>query len=545
MFDILITGGKVIDGGGGPWFRADVGVRGDRITALGRLGQAQARIRIDAAGKVVTPGFIDAHVHGDLMLLANPLHEPAIRQGVTTYLIGQDGESMAPASAATLEHMRRYTAGFNGNPPEVRLNLSPQPPSPIRRGGRGGEVPIRRGGEVGFLSVADYLHCFDRRCALNVAYLIPNGSVRMEALGLATRAATPEELRHMRRLVREGMEQGAVGLSSGLDYIPSRYADTEELIALCEEIAPFGGVYVTHMRRYDPAGLDGSMDEVFRIGQEADVAVHVSHFNVQAALGLAKLDAGRAGGVDATFDLYCYLAGSTILGMIALPPWVQEGGTEATLERLRDPSIRRKLEDWFATPDRGPLDQVRLSYVEAEAYRHLEGQTLADAARENHPTLGELVCDVLVASNMVVGCVAPHRQRGEEDVRALMRHPGMMAGSDGIFVGGRPHPRGCGCFARYLGPYVRDFHTWPLEEAVTKLSGHAARRFQLKDRGLLREGFAADVVVFDPDVIQDRSTYDDGKKLATGVEHVLVNGELVLHAGRRTPALPGRALRRG
>src|SRR5262245_17770132 len=208
MFDILITGGRVIDGSGLPWFRADVGIRGDRVAAVGPLAHAEAALRLDATGQVVSPGFIDAHVHGDLMLLADPYHEPAIRQGVTTYIIGQDGSSMAPASSATLDYMRHYTAGFNGNP----------------------DVPSV------WSNVAEFLDRFDRNCALNVAYLVPNGNVRIEAMGLETRPPTDAELRHMRRLVREGMEHGAVGLSSGLDYIPSRYADGAELIALCEEI---------------------------------------------------------------------------------------------------------------------------------------------------------------------------------------------------------------------------------------------------------------------------------------------------------------------
>lgn len=514
MFDLLITGGRVVDGSGNPWFLADVGIQGDRITAIGRLGPAEARVRIDVAGKVVAPGFIDAHVHGDLMLLADPLHEPAIRQGVTTYIIGQDGVAMAPASPTTLDYMRSYTAGFNGNP-ELTQRWS---------------------------SVAEYLACFERRCAVNVACLIPNGNVRMEVMGLETRPPTPDELTRMGRLVREGMEHGAIGLSSGLDYIPSRYADTEELIALCSAMAPYGGVYVTHMRRYDPDGVLGSMDEVFRIGREANVPVHISHFNSQAELVLPKLDTGRVAGVDVTFDLYCYLAGSTILGMLALPPWVQEGGIRPTLERLARPEVRERLRESFANP-RGPLETVRLSSVANPAYRRHEGQILDEAARDAGKEMGEFICDILLASDMEVGCVAPHLRRGEEDVIGLMRHPAMMAGSDGIFFGGYPHPRGCGCFARYLGHYVRIERAWRLEEAVQRLSAHAARRFGLKDRGLLREGMAADVVVFDAERIADRSTYEDGRQLAVGVEHVLVNGELVLHDGRRTAALPGRALR--
>lgn len=523
MFDILITGGRVVDGSGLPWFTADVGIRGDRIAAIGKLAGAEARTRLDATGKVVAPGFIDAHVHGDLMLLADPLHEPAIRQGVTTYILGQDGVAMAPASPATLDHMRRYTAGFSGGTLPETADVLPR--------GR-------------FLSVAEYLALFDQRTALNVATLVPNGNVRLEVMGLATRLAHPDEIEKMARLVREGMEQGAVGLSSGLDYIPSRYASTEELALLCREIAPFGGVYVTHMRSYVPESVLASMDEVYQIGREAGVGVHISHFNSKADLVLPKIDAGRAAGVDVTYDLYCYLAGCTILGMIALPPEAQEGGVDATLARLQDPGLRASLHEGFGGP-RGPLDKVRLSWIASEKYRHLEGLTLAEAAGQAGLPLGDFICEVLQASRGSVCCIAPHQNRSEADVRALLGHPAMMAGSDGIFTGGNPHPRGWGCFARYLGYYARDQRAWSLEHAVRQLSYHAARRYQLTDRGLLRNGMAADVVVFDPDTVVDRATFAAGRELAVGMEQVLVNGELVLHEGQRTPALPGRGLHRG
>jgi N-acyl-D-amino-acid deacylase len=364
----------------------------------------------------------------------------------------------------------------------------------------------------------------------------------MEVMGLETRAPTADELRRMGRLVREAMEQGAVGLSSGLDYIPSRYASADELAALCHEIAPFGGVYVTHMRRYDPDGVLGALDEVIGIGRDSGAAVHVSHFNSRAELVLPKVDEARASGTDLTYDLYCYVAGSSILGMVALPPEVQEGGIEATLPRLREPAVRARLGEGFGGP-RGPLDAVRLSYVAAPEYRRYEGRMLREAAAEAGASLGDFVCDVLAASGMAVGCVAPHRQRTEEDVRQLTRHPAMMAGSDGIFTGGSPHPRGWGCFARYLGHHVREAGTWSVEQAVQHLAVHTARSFGLADRGMLRAGMAADVVVFDPDAIADRATYEDGRQPAVGVNHVVVNGELVLHDGRRTAALPGRALR--
>ncbi len=392
--------------------------------------------------------------------------------------------------------------------------------------------------------MADYLALFDHRCALNVACLIPNGNLRMEVFGLENRPPTAEELRRMGQLVREGIEQGAVGLSTGLDYIPSRHASTEELIALCREMAAYDGVYVTHQRRYDPEGVLASMDEVYRIGRESGVPVHISHFNSQAEIVLPKIDAGRRQGIDVTYDLYCYLAGSTILGMIALPPWVQEGGIDATVARLRDAGVRQQLRTGF-TALRAPLESIRLSFVARPDQRYLEGTTITEAAELTAKDPADFICDLLVDSDMAVGCVVPHQRRTSADVRQLMRHPCMMAGSDGIYTGSHPHPRGCGCFARYLGHYVRDEPTWRLEEAVQHLSLHCARRFGLKDRGLIREGMAADVVVFDPAAIADRSTFDEGCNLAVGMDTVLVNGEAVLLHEKRTPAIPGRGLRRG
>jgi N-acyl-D-amino-acid deacylase len=235
--------------------------------------------------------------------------------------------------------------------------------------------------------------------------------------------------------------------------------------------------------------------------------------------------------------------------MIVLPPWVQEGGAEPTLARLADPAVRARLATEGGDGPRGPIDDVRLGYVEAPAYRSYEGLTLAEAARAAGKAAGraglmEFACDVLLASGLAVGCVVPHRARGEADVRSLMRHPVMLGGSDGIFTGGHPHPRGYGCFARYLGPYVRDTLTWTLEEAVQHLAGQPARRLGLSDRGLIRPGLAADLVVFDPARIADRATYERGREPAVGMEHVLVNGEPVLLHGERTKARPGRALRR-
>jgi N-acyl-D-amino-acid deacylase len=519
MFDLLLRGGWVLDGSGGPPFRADVGVRGDRVAAVGPLEGAEAARALDVAGMYIAPGFIDAHVHGDLMLLADPIHLPALRQGVTTYLLGQDGSAFAPASPATMDYMRRYTAGFNGNPAEVVSDWQ---------------------------TVADYLSRFDGTTALNVAYLIPNGNLRLEVIGLDPRPATDAELRAMQRLVCAGMEAGAVGLSTGLDYIPSRYADAREIAALCEAIVPAGGIYVTHIRAYGDDAPIG-MDELYQITRASGVAAHISHYNGRAEVLLPLIDRGLAAGLDLTFDTYPYLAGSTILGMVALPPEIQTGGIDATLGRLADATVRARLNtEWFSKPTAYPLDTITIAMAAHPDYQWAEGRNLVEAAREAGLAPGDFVCEILLACAMAVGIVGFRPDgRTEADLRALMRHPSHMAGSDGIFQGGFPHPRGWGAFARYLGRHTRLLHdyTWPA--AITHLSTHAARRFRLLDRGLLRPGFAADIAVFDPATVIDRSTYASGRAPAEGVQHVLVNGVPVLENGELTGATPGRALRRG
>ncbi len=518
-FDLILKNGSVIDGSGGPPFRADLAVKGDKVAAVGNLQAATAPKVLDVTDHYLVPGFIDAHVHGDLVLLADPVHLPALKQGVTTYIIGQDGSAFAPASPATMDYMRRYTAGFNANP---------------------------TGLDSPWNSVAEYLERFEGTTALNVAYLIPNGNVRMEVMGLDPRPATDAEVRAMQDLVRQGMDEGAVGLSTGLDYIPSRYANAREIAALCEVIVPQNGVYVTHMRGYGPNAPTG-MHEVYEIAKLSGVAGHVSHYNGPAEVMLPLMDQGLALGLDLTFDTYPYLAGSTILGMVALPAWVQEGGIEATVDRLGDAETRARLNaEWFSKETPYPLDTTTISMVTNADWQWAEGHTVVEAAEHAKLAPGDFVCEILRASGMMVGIVGFRTgERTEDDVRAIMKHPGHMAGSDGIFCGGFPHPRGWGAFARYLGYHTRDLGDFTWAEAVTHLSSHAARRYRLTDRGLLRPGFAADIAVFDPVIVADRSTYADGRALAIGMAHVVVNGVLALEHGEATGATPGRALRRG
>jgi N-acyl-D-amino-acid deacylase len=519
QYDYILRGGWVIDGSGGPPYLADVAVLETLVGDVGRLDGAQAAHVLDVTGHYVVPGFIDTHVHGDLELLADPIHLPALRQGITTYILGQDGSAFSVGNEATLSYMRQYTAGFNGP---------------------------HRGLELGWRSFDECLSRYDRRCAQNVAMLVPNGNLRLDAMGLDPRQATATELEHMRRLAREALEAGAIGISSGLDYIPSRYADSRELEAICHELAEIGGVYVTHMRAYGRRAAMG-MEEVVAIARAASVAAHVSHYNGPADLLLPLADQARSQGVDLTFDTYPYLAGSTILAMAALPPWIQDGGVEPTIARLKDERTRNRLErEWFSAPLFNPLGAMHIAMAADPSYEWAEGMTVTAAAHRAGMSPGHFVCEILLACHLAVGVVAFRPgERTDSDVRSILRHPAHMAGSDGIYCGGFPHPRGWGAFARYLGRHTRELGDYDWAEAVTHLSAHAARRYRLTDRGLIRPGFAADLAVFDPVLVVDRSTYAEGRRLAEGVRHVLVNGVPVLLDGEPTGATPGRALRRG
>ena len=441
-FDLMIKGGWVIDGTGGPPYRADVAVLESMIAEVGRLDGVEAARVLDATGRYVVPGFIDAHVHGDLMLLADPIHLPALRQGVTTYLIGQDGSSFAPASPATLDYMRRYTAGFNGNPPGLSYD---------------------------WRTVDEYLARFDRSTAINVAYLIPNGNVRMEVMGLDPRPATEDELRAMQKLVREGMDAGAIGLSTGLDYIPSLYADAREIAALCEPMVAENGVYVTHMRGYGPRA-DVGMREVYDIARMSGIPAHISHYNGPADLLLPLIDEGRALGLDLTYDTYPYLAGSTILGMVAAcRSWVQIGGIDATVDRLRDPAVRRPVEVRMVLGS-DPLSartdhdrHGRESRLGLGRGNDRHGGGRAGEARPGRLRLRDPVRLGSGRGHRGVPPGRPDRGRRPRDPAASGPHGGLRRHLPRRI----PPPPRLGAMARYLGYHTRQLgdYSWP--EAVT------------------------------------------------------------------------------
>jgi N-acyl-D-amino-acid deacylase len=511
MLDLLLKNARILDGTGAAWFRGDVGIQGAHIAGIGQLEAAQAATTIDAADKFVCPGFIDSHIHTDVNLLIDPQQEASLRQGVTTHIIGQDGISFAPASPPTMAYMRAYFGAIN-TIPDLDWNWS---------------------------SVAEYRARLNQKIAVNAAYLVPHGNLRMEALGLEERVATPAELHQMQFLTAEGMREGAAGFSTGLDYLPGAYGDTNELIAIARTVAEHDGVYVTHMRM-NRLGLEAAMQEAFAISRASGIRLHISHLNGKAEIILPLLAQAQAEGIDFTFESYCYLASCTILAMHALPEWVQAGGPEPTMQRLRDPRVREQLREWFAMPARA-LDQLQLTYV--PGHTDEEGMRLTEAAERAGMDVTNFICERLVETQMQICAIGfQNNLRTEQDMVDIMRHPAHMAGSDGVFSGGRPHPRGFGCFARFLAHHTRERGDYDWAQAIWHLSGHAAQRFGLKDRGQIREGFAADLVVFDPARIQDRATYENGKQYAMGIEHVIVNGKLELTDGTVTASYAGRVL---
>jgi N-acyl-D-amino-acid deacylase len=532
-FDVVISGGRVLDGTGAPPHRADVAIRGDRIAAVGRLDGARAETVIDATGRFVAQGFVDCHAHGDAAVFDPAVQLAALRQGVTTFVLGQDGLSFAPGSPETVAYASRYFAAVNGSlPGRARSGEAHSPGDPNAQAAPGGGS---LGGD-GPLTVGELLASYDRAVALNTAYLLPHGTIRYDVMGPSPDAASPADLAKMLRHVERGLSEGAAGLSSGLEYLPGRYSSAPELAALC---GPLGGLpYVTHMRAYGARAGVG-MAEVVEIAGRSGAAVHVSHLHGPADVLLPLVEEALAKDVDLTFDTYPYLRGNTILAMYVLPPSVPGADTDRALEMIAS----AELDGWWATPaDAWP----RLTISHAPGMEWTEGLTMVAAAERAGVEPAELCRRLLTETRLEAGVVFARPDEGpegEESVRRMLRHPSHTGGSDGIYVGGHPHPRGFGAFARFLGQHVRELGDWTWEQAVVHLASHPARRFGLADRGLVRAGFAADLVVFDPAAVGDRATYAAPRTLATGIDDVLVSGVRVLAGGDLTGATPGRALR--
>ncbi|MFJ8926811.1 amidohydrolase family protein [Streptomyces sp. NPDC102364] len=529
--DLVIRDARVIDGSGSASYRADVTVNDGRIAEITPEGSGPrptATRTIEADGLALSPGFIDMHAHSDLAVLRDPDHSAKAAQGVTLEVLGQDGLSYAPVDDRTLAQVRQAITGWNGDGSDIDFD---------------------------WRTVGEYLDRIDRQgIAVNAAYLIPQGTVRMYAVGWDDRDATPAELDHMKRLVSEGMEQGAVGMSSGLTYTPGMYAKNAELTELCRVVASYDGYYCPHHRSYGAGALD-AYREMVELTRTAGCSLHLAHatmnFGVNKGKGvdlLALLDEAIADGADISLDTYPYTPGATTL-VAMLPSWANEGGPDATLARLKDDEtaerIRHHVEVIGADGCHGvPIewDKIEISGVSDPGLASCVGKTVAQAAAERGEAPWVTARRLLINDNL--GSSILQHVGHEDNVRAIMQHSVHTGGSDGILQGYKPHPRAYGTFPHYLGHYARDLGVMSLEETVAHLTSRPAARLRLPDRGLVREGYRADLVLFDPETVAAGSTFDAPRTLPVGIPHVLVDGQFVIEEGKRTDVLAGRSVRR-
>lgn len=510
-FDVLIKGGEVVDGTGALRRRADVGIVGGRIAAVDRLDGAQTALVIDARGLVVAPGFIDVHVHSELARLGGVDQFAGVLDGVTAELMTPDGFSWATLPPNRLREVKDYLQVFYGEP------------------------------DIGWdwASVSGYLSIFRGRIPNHLVPQAPHLAIKVAAMGWQPGPPSPGQLAAMKRGLGEWLDAGAVGMAAGLEYQPGALSHVSELVELCRVVASAGGVYAPHQRGYWGRVAQGSR-ESFEIGRQSGVKVHISHLAVDD--GAAELlDEAQAAGVDITFDMYPYSAANTHLLMM-LPEWAQEGGYEASMKRLNNREERERLRPETAAriAERG---DITLSYVERG--QELEGRSIGELARESHQADVDFLFQLLAGHEGRALAIYhwPEAVDGEGILRRTIAHPLYIGSTDGIYMGTRPHRRGFGTFARIVGEHPRA-GTVTLEQAVRKVTGLPAERFSLKDRGLLKVGKVADITVFDPDTLADRSTWDNGRVAPSGISHVFVEGEPVVTDGRPTGALPGRIVGR-
>ncbi|MCU1551994.1 MAG: N-acyl-D-aspartate/D-glutamate deacylase [Glaciihabitans sp.] len=522
MNTVVLRGGLIVDGTGAPEFVGDVVVRGDTIHAIEPAGYSVdgEHEDIDCTGLLVMPGFIDAHTHADGRVFEDRVALALLRQGVTTVIGGQDGVSYAPGDG---KYASEYFGALNG-------------PHPSYHGS----------------SVSDLLATYDGTSPINVGYLVPHGTVRHPVMGMENRKATPDELATMVSLVTAALDDGALGFSTGLDYIPGLFADAAELAQLTVPVKAADALYVTHMRGGYETNAGFGIAEVREIVAVSGASVHVSHFHGPQDVVVPLVDEVLRDGIDVSFDSYPYLRGSSLLAMPILPGDLMSSGHEHAIAELSDPAKRRQIADTqraaiASRADMGPNwpELTLLSYVNAPAYAWAEGMTIRAAADRAGQDPMEFSLELLAASRLeVVGVFEFPTPRPLEQVAAVMRHDAHMVGSDGIYMGSRPHPRGWGAFAKTLATFTRDRgdYTWPA--ASQHLSANAAARYGLGDRGQLKPGYKADIALVDPVRVQDLADYDDPAVPAVGIDTVLVNGVCVLRDGQLTGATAGRGIKR-
>ena len=526
-FDIIIRGGTIYDGSGGASYQADVGLRGDTIAAIGDLADANAQQELDASGLAVAPGFVNMLSWATESLLQDPRSQSDIRQGVTLEVFGE-GWSMGPLTEA----MRREELDSQGD-----INY---------------EIPWRK--------LSEYLqHLETRGVSPNVASFVGATTLRIHTVGFEDRRPTAREMQTMRALVRDEMQQGALGIGSSLIYAPAFYADTNELIELCKVASEYDGMYISHIRSEGNKLLE-SVDELIEIARQANIAAEVYHLKAAGKDNWNKLDdvfrkveEARAAGLRITADMYTFTAGATGLNA-SMPPWVQEGGFNRWRDRLREPATRKRVAREMKTPTdkwenlllmAGSPEQVLLVGFKNADLKHLTGKSLAEVARQRGKSPEETAMDLVIEDDSRVDCI--YFLMSEENVKKKLALPWVSICSDssslapeGVFLKSNPHPRAYGSFARVVGKYARDEKVIPLETAIHKLTGLPANNLGIRQRGMLKPGYFADLVVFDPATIIDRATYDEPRQYSAGVDKVFVNGRLSYEAGATTVDRAGR-----
>ncbi|MEM0084680.1 MAG: D-aminoacylase [Candidatus Methanomethylicia archaeon] len=532
MYDIIINNAKIIDGTGSPWYHGSIAIRNGKIVEIKRKGKFKIGEHvIDAEGLIVSPGFIDMHSHSDSTLLINPKAESKIRQGVTLEVIGNCGSSMAPIL------------------PDKR------------------DIFKKRLGELAqyitwdWSTFKEYKEKLNRSgIALNVAPLIGHGTLRINVMGYENRKPTKEELEEMKNLLDESMRDGAFGLSTGLIYTPGSYAETEEIIELAKVAAKYGGLYSSHIRS-EADHLIEAVKEAIRIGREAGIRVEISHLKSAGVRNWGKIneaikliEEAREEGIDVTADFYPYTAGSTSL-TACIPPWAHVGGIEEMIKRLKDPEqrakikldIETKLEGWENLANLAGWD--RIIVASCEKNKQYEGLSISEIAKMNNKDPYDQAFDLIIEEEGRVQIIL-HMMREEDMIQAL-KSPYTMVGTDGSSIApyeplgrGKPHPRSYGTFPRIIGRYARDMKLISIEEAIKKMTSTPANKLGLKDRGLIRKGFYADIVIFDKKTIIDTATFENPHQYPKGIKYVIVNGEIVIKDGEHTGKLPGKVLER-
>ena len=530
MFDVIIRGARIFDGTGGAAFCADVAIKDDAVAAVGDLGEESAGLEIEARGMALAPGFIDIHTHSDMPLMLDGDANSHIRQGVTTNVIGNCGTALAPVTPEAVEYLKSRTPSDE-------------------------EAPA-----WDWLSMAEYLQRLEESgVSVNVVPLAGQGSIRGSVMGFVDRAPTEEELQKMKGMVREAMEDGAFGMSTGLIYVPGSYAATDEIVELAEVVGEYGGLYASHIRGENDT-LIPALEEAIEVGRRADVPVQVSHLKAmgrhmwgRSADALQLIDRARSEGIDITADQYPYNASATGLGAY-LPAWAHVGGSDELMKRLSDEDTREKIKEHILSGD----DEWTSLYkgvgwentmITRCKVTDLEGKMVTEIADERGIDPFDCAFDILLEAGGNVGVV--YFTIGDEDLERIMRHPSVMIGSDSSAIGtegptarGKPHPRSFGTFSRVLGKYVREDETIGLAEAIKKMTSMPAGRLGLTDRGVLRPDARADLVLFDPDTVADCATYKDPFRYPEGVLKVFVNGQLTISDGEHTKVRAGRVLRR-